>query len=83
MWIIFIIVFYFLSYWGSYKYIQKSHYHEYGQWAFLEPDIGDFIMVIMPFINTGWAILYLIGDWKKTESKNNFYHSFFKPKNKK
>ena len=71
------LLIYTVSAYGSYKYIQKSHYHEDGQWNIIEPNNGDIFVMLIPFVNSWLSIDYMLGLWRRNRTTN-----FFKPKNK-
>ena len=77
-----IIAIYFLSCLGSYKYIQKSHYHPSGRWYGLKPAVSDIVYTFIPITNTFPSISYLCGGWKYKDNriKPRKETNFFEPK---
>jgi hypothetical protein len=55
-----LIIIYIVSVYGSYKFIQIAH-SKGGIWEVLNPNLLDIFMTIMPFFNTGFSIMYLLG----------------------
>jgi hypothetical protein len=72
-----VLLVYIVSTYGTYEYIQKSHYHEEGQWNRITPDSIDVLIMIAPFVNSWFSIEYMLGLWRREQHNN-----FFKPKNK-
>jgi hypothetical protein len=73
------VLVYIASIYGCYKYIQKSHYHEDGQYNIIEPDSVDIFMMLFPLVNSWFSIEYMLGLWRRSEKRAV---NFFKPKNK-
>ena len=72
-----VLLVYIVSAYGTYKYIQKSHYHEDGRWNIIEPDSFDVLIMVAPLVNSWFSIEYMLGLWRRDRTTN-----FFKPKNK-
>lgn len=71
------LLLYIVSAYGSYTYIQKSYYHEDGQYNIIEPDSFDIFIMLFPLVNSWFSIEYMLGLWRRNRTTN-----FFKPKNK-
>jgi hypothetical protein len=53
------ILIYLVSLLGSWKLIQKYH-SKNGRWSNMSPDIGDFLITILPVLNTLFMVIFLI-----------------------
>jgi hypothetical protein len=54
------IFIYLLSCLGAYKFFQTA-YSEGGRWSILAPRTRDVVVVFIPVMNTGFAIMHLFG----------------------
>ena len=75
--ILILIAIYVVSVILSFKFIQKAHYDKEGRFNHSTPNVGDFIIMILPFCNTVIAISFLIAGWKENDDR---FENFFKPK---
>ena len=76
-----LILVYIISFYGTYKHIQISHYHKNGTNYGSTPNDIDFFFAVIPFLNS----LSLLISWMFNSPLKNKqrikYENFFKPKN--
>lgn len=76
--IVFFLVFYFVSFFIAYKYVQIAHSKE-GRWSNLDADNSDLMVTIIPVLNSFVMIVWLfISPYRNTKKKNK--NGFFKIK---
>lgn len=54
-----ILIVYFISAYGTYKFFQKA-YSKGGRWCYMNPEIGEAISVFIPIVNQVGLVIYIL-----------------------
>jgi hypothetical protein len=75
-----LIVLYFASIFGAYKFIQKAHFDPKGRYKTISTEFGDIIVMLIPLYNTIQSFMLITGAWKSDSYRTKITcDDFFKP----